>query len=617
MKWLTVFIFLLLSRGLAEDIQLSLQYYYAGATRPVADVQAEILTLSGQPVLSLRSDADGRINSVLDTRVDDHVLPKQYALQTYPNPFRHTVQAAVTARHPQELYIYNVLGQQVFSTKVASGSHRFTLDFAGMPAGLYFMKSGASVHKMLYQGGTGVPVISMQTHSQQAPSRLQKSHAWTYLLVSSHPLFATRTDTLTIDGGSLSKTIALNRVYAGPQVFSALEDHPIDLNFGTYFADADSLFVAPPEGFHIVAGNLAAIQTNFYGTITVPIIAHFAEAIKSFNIQATWTRQTDISGTAMDPVLDEPVSNIIIYGPNGAPIDTTDANGKFNAQIGSGRIITLGDWNTNVPGRQPMRQSVSDQSDIDLDTIVVSQLSPQQYLSFKSFLDVDDDFWVRLETDPNAKAWTVGYDSSMYDAKTGIFNNFAYVGIRDNMVEELTRQVVSMNNSLKQIGSFVQFPMPDSSNLVPYLDGDETATIIALYNQKNFVNEKTGEPVKMWWMSSERGTIPSVYVNAKQRPEGPHFITSAGIFVNYFLLDNVDYEEGMSMATGFRGEDNDNYHDTFMGGGGSVTKPTQKDIYAGHELFAEEIFNKTNIKINETSGVGTELQRDFILYKTK
>ena len=601
------------------DIQFDLFFKSAIDNVPVPHVQIKLIDDQDDLLAILYADESGRLVTNHNTRVINFSAPQQFRLmQNYPNPFSSVTNIKTLSLHSATLRVFNIRGQTVFEQDISPGQNNHFFNFTGLPAGIYFARLGGTTIKMFHTGRGDFSHLSGKQSSAQS-GVMKKEIALYYLILEcSAAGFQSLADTVHVD--EEKSPINVTRVY-GLKVDAGYDGNPIGMkedtpleNINAYFPNSTGIDDVVGDGITFEDGKVQTPEgeSGTYTALVTGRTTHgtFTEEV-TFDVEA----QTGISGKVVDPVTELPIPNIIIYGKN-IPIDTTDVEGLFTGQIGDLREITFGSWDTNVPGVQPLSQSVANQSDINLGEIVVSQLSPQQYLSFKAFLDSDDDFWERLETNPDAKAWTVGYHPSMYNAETGIFNDFAYVGIRPDMVTELTRQVESFNTSLKQIGSFVQFPIPDSTNLVPYANGDEVETVRSLY-AGNFVNEKTGEPVSMWWMSSEKGTIPTVYVNSKQKPEGPHFITRSGIIVNWELLENVDYAEAMSMAVGFRGEDPNKYAFTFMGGGSMVTEPTQKDIYAGLELLAEEIFNKTNLGINEYSGIGTELQKVFILYKSK
>ncbi len=68
-----------------------------------------------------------------------------HLIKSYPNPFHGstTVQVTLNRSAPVRLYLYDLLGREVrriYEGELAAGEHAVSLDAAGLPAGLYFIK---------------------------------------------------------------------------------------------------------------------------------------------------------------------------------------------------------------------------------------------------------------------------------------------------------------------------------------------------------------------------------------------------------------------------------------------------------------------------------------------
>lgn len=62
------------------------------------------------------------------------------ALTIYPNPTSGTINInRVTAENTATVYVYNSMGQQVYSNEIKKGNHKQTIDLSSQSAGLYFI----------------------------------------------------------------------------------------------------------------------------------------------------------------------------------------------------------------------------------------------------------------------------------------------------------------------------------------------------------------------------------------------------------------------------------------------------------------------------------------------
>ncbi|MBT8402041.1 MAG: T9SS type A sorting domain-containing protein [Rhodothermia bacterium] len=100
---------------------------------------------TGQDVLVIKTDADGRSVSFVGI-ADQDELPSGFAVsQNYPNPFNPTttISYEISSASAVVLSVYDVLGRRVLTLDQGAkpaGSHEVSLDAAGLPSGMYLYR---------------------------------------------------------------------------------------------------------------------------------------------------------------------------------------------------------------------------------------------------------------------------------------------------------------------------------------------------------------------------------------------------------------------------------------------------------------------------------------------